>query len=145
MPNNKQNHLYVFVKGNKGKGGYEITDTDFNPIHSDVVENGETASPYLMDLQAIEKSLEYIIDNKGNNGIPNEPVIFIFTTFENNYHVAAGIKEPLRKEMKKFMKNFSQLKRNLIRPGIASHDEVKCYWIPDNFENRIEDVKRLLD
>jgi hypothetical protein len=142
---NKQNHLYVFVKGNKGIGGYEITDTDFKPIHSDIVEKQDTPSPPLMDLKAIEKSLEYIKDNRGKNTIPKKPVIFIFTTFENNYHVAAGLKAPQTKEMKQFKKNLNQLKKDLIRPDVAPHDEVKCYWIPDNFENRIEDVKELLD
>jgi hypothetical protein len=142
---NKQNHLYVFVKGHKGKGAFEITDSDFNVKHTDVVEGKETTSPFLMDLKAIERCLEYIRDNRGNKVIPHEPVVFIFTTFENNYHVASGIKDPNKYEMKTFSKKYTQLRKDLVRKNKNQHDEVKCYWIPDNFENRIEDVKKLLD
>jgi hypothetical protein len=144
MSNNKHNHLFVFVKGNKGKGAFEITDSDFNQQHAASIDEGQTL-PYLMDLKAIEKSLEYIKDNRGKNGIPKEPVIFIFTTFETNYKVAAKIIKPQKNEMKNFMENFIRLKKYLERKNINQHDEVKCYWIPDNFENHMEAVKKLLD
>lgn len=99
----------------------------------------------LMDLKAIEKSLEYIKDNRGNNGLPEEPVISIFTTYENNYHVATGLKKPKKEERKQFLETLNKLKDDFARQGQAQHDEIKCYWIPDNFENCIEDVKKLLD
>lgn len=146
MSNNKQNHLYVFVKGRKGKGAFEITDSDFHPKYTDAVKDqNNTTPPFLMDLKAIEKSLEYVRNNRGNGVIPEDPVIFIFTTFENNYHIATTLKTPQTDEMKEFMKNFAQLKKDLARQQVFQHDEVKCYWIPDNFENRIDDVKKLLD
>jgi hypothetical protein len=143
MSKNKSNNLYVFVKGNKGKGAFEITDSEFKPVHSAIV-NENNISPHLMDLKAIEMSLEYIRDNRGKDGLPDQPVTFIFTTFENNYHIAAELKEPKEHNTIKFKKRFDKLKNALLRDGMDSHDEVKCYWIPDNFENRIEDVKKLL-
>lgn len=145
MSKNNPNSLYVFVKGNKGKGAFEITNSQFEAIHSGIVEDKKIFSPLLMDLNAIIKSLEEIRDNRGKDGFPNQPVIFIFTTYENNYHIAAGLKETEgNKKTAEFKKNYDQLKVAFYRNGVKPHDEVKCYWVPDNFENRIEKVKQLL-
>jgi hypothetical protein len=37
------------------------------------------------------------------------------------------------------------VQEDFSRPGNGLRDEIKCYWIPDDFENLIEDVKKLLD
>jgi len=143
MPN-KQNQLFVFVKGNKGIGGFEITDTNFEPKHSDVVESQTDEPAISMDRRAIESSLEYIKANRGKNSIPSNPVIYIFTTFENNYHVVIGDKESKSEKSKIFMEKLNKLKNDFKRPGIGNNDEVKCYWIPKNFHNCMEDVNQLL-
>lgn len=146
MSINKQNHLYVYVKGHKGRGAFVVTDSHFNPQYSEpiVAEEDSKQTPLLMDLKAIERSLEYIKDNRGKGTIPKEPVISVFTTYENNYHVASGLKKPQTEEMKEFIRTLKKLKTEFIRPGQKQRDEIKCYWIPDDFENRIVDVKILL-
>lgn len=147
MSKNKKNHLYVFVKGRKGKGAFEITDSDYEPQHIEPVEiEGESElPPSTMDLKAIEKSLEYIKEHRGSDRVPKEPVISIFTTYENNYHVASGLKKPQTPDRIQFKQALEKLQEDFARPGQGQHDEIKCYWIPDDFENCIEDVKKLLN
>lgn len=147
MSKNKENHLYVFVKGRKGKGAFEITGSDYEPRYKESVEiEGEPElPPSTMDLKAIEKSLEYIKEHRGRDGVPKEPVISIFTTYENNYHIASRLKKPKRPDRIRFRKALEKLQEDFARPGQGQHDEIKCYWIPDDFENRIEDVNKLLD
>lgn len=147
MPKNKQNQLYVFVKGRKGRGAFEITDSNYEPKHKESVEieGKPELSPSTMDLKAIEKSLEYIKEHRGNDGVPAEPVVSIFTTYENNYHVASGLKKPQTSERIQFKQALEKLQEDFARPGQGQHDEIKCYWIPDDFENHIVDVKDLLD
>lgn len=144
---NKKNHLYVFVKGHKGKGAFEITDSDYQPQHIDtVIEEGRSdISAPLMDLKAIEKSLEYIKDHRGNDGLPDEPVISIFTTYKTNYYVAAGLNEPQTDDVRKFKQTLAKLQADFVRAGQKQHDEVRCFWVPDNFGNHFDDVKKLLD
>jgi hypothetical protein len=144
------NKLYLFVKGRSGRGAFEITDAQFNPLYEQIVEPlltkiGEKLSPCHTDLKAIEAGLEYIKLNRGKNGLPQQPVIFIFTTYENNYHIAAGLKEAHKEPLKNFKKNLDSLKLDLKRSGIHSNDDIKFYWIPDDFENRITNVNELLN
>jgi hypothetical protein len=90
--------------------------------------------------------LEYVKNNRGQNRLPDQPVIFIFTTFENNYHLAIQEKNPKNqnKDTMEFRKRFDGFKRDFHRNNVNLGDEVKCYWIPENFENRMENVKKLL-
>lgn len=145
-----QNKLYVFVKGRTGRSAFEITDAHFHPLHEEVIESllnkkGEKLSPYHTDLKAIEASLEYIKHNRSNNGLPSQPCVFIFTTYENNYHVASGLKNALKEPLQSFKQNIDKLKIDLRREGINSNDHVKFYWIPDDLENRIANVNQLLN
>lgn len=140
---NKKNLLYVFVKGHKGRGAFEIMNSAYKSQHKDSVSKS-LASPIYMDLKAIEASLKYIKDHRGENHIPQNPVIFIFTTYEVNYEVASDKKVPKKPEMIQFKKTLEKLRDEFKRPHQKQRDEIKCYWIPDNFENHIEDVKKLL-
>lgn len=142
---NNKNHLYVFVKGRKGKGAYEVTDKEYKLKYKGEIESEEKLPPSTMDLRAIEKSLEYIKECRGKNGVPAEPVVSIFTTYENNYHVASGLKKPKKPERIRFTQALEKLRGEFSRPGNKLLDEIKCYWIPEGFENCIKDVNELLD
>jgi hypothetical protein len=65
--------------------------------------------------------------------------------YENNYHVAAGLKEAHKEPLKNFKKHLDSLKFDLKRSGINSNDGVKFYWIPDDFENRVTNGNELLN
>lgn len=144
----KENTLYIFVKGLLGKCAYEIYNAKFEPLHHEVIEGladkGNKLSPYSTDLEAIKAGLKYVKENRGQDGLAEQPSIFIFTTYENNYHIAVGLKNAQKEPLKKFKHDLDTLILDLRRNGKNKDDNVKFYWIPDDFENRIENVKNLL-
>ena len=145
-----ENSLYIFVKGRAGKAAFEITDEKFNCLHYQINEpllNKEGGKIFHghADLKAIEASLEYLVANRGKNGIPELPSIFLFTTYELHYHIAVGLKKPRNDILINFKENIEKLKDRLHRNSVSSFDDVKFYWIPEGFENRFEHVNQLLD
>jgi hypothetical protein len=143
MSKNKDNKLYVFVKGFKEKGAFEITDSHFTPIQDRIIMGEKNEDPQSMDRKAILKSLEYIKNNRSK--FPEHPVIFIFTTYENNYDIALGKKNTNRKATKDFQENYKKLQDYFFRPEVKLNDEVKCFWIPKHFTNRMEEVTKFLE
>lgn len=149
MPKNK-NDYFVFVKGNQGKFAYEITDHTFKPLHEEIQYNlsdinGKPLFALYTDLLAINDSLKYIKSNPRK--FSKNPNIFIFTTYENNFHVFMGLKKPKVQEMKNQFNLFQQQKKNLIRLDIGKNeadDNVKIYWIPKGFENRMTYVENII-
>lgn len=140
-----ENSIYIFVKGNKGRFAYEITDYQFNTLHSDVDKNltnqdGSELWQNSADFEAMIASLKYIVSHKGTNGIPDKPIIFVFTTFENNYQVASEIKKP--NATYKYKTQLEHLEKQLSR-GVPDPD-VRYHWIPNNFQDRMSFVKELL-
>jgi hypothetical protein len=141
-----ENVIYIFVKGNKGKFASEITDSNFVSLHTIVKRDlldgkKERMSAIHADIQAMIITLEYIKENRGKNKIPSEPVTFIFTTFENNFHIANQLKNP--DKCKDKIKQIDKIKSDLAR-SISDKDQVKVYWIPKDFKNRMEKVEQLL-
>lgn len=143
MSKNKDNKLYVFVKGFKEKGAFEITNSNFSPIHDEIIEGEKNENPQSMDRKAILESLKYIKNNK--NKFPENPVIFIFTTYENNYDIALGKKNTNKETTRDFKENYKKLQKHFFRQKVKLKDEVKCFWIPKHFTNRMEEVTRFLE
>lgn len=137
-----ESKLYVFVKGFKGKGAFEITDANFTPITDQIIEGEQNESPQSMDRKAILSSLEYIKNNAKK--FPKDPVIFIFTTYENNYEIATARKDALVKNTQDFVATYKTLQNHFFRPQVKLKDEVKCFWIPKHFNNRMEEVTNFL-
>ena len=146
-----ENTVYVFVKGNKGKCAYEITDTFGAVLHSqrfDDLKDDQNKPLYQShsDWLAVIKSLEYVRDNRGNNNIPTEPMIFIFTTYENNYFVATGLMKRNADASKMYMGEIYNLKSQLQRDKQikTADDNVKFQYLPDGFDNKMDEVDKLL-
>ncbi|HAT1811122.1 TPA: hypothetical protein I8Y95_000598 [Legionella pneumophila] len=138
--------IYIFVKGNKGKFAYEITDNNFEILYQNrddhvLNDKNEELSPIHSDVKAMIASLEYVKNHRGKNGIPENPVSFLFTTFENNFHIANKLKTA--DKCKAGMKEIDKIKVALAR-SLIDKDQVKVFWIPKNFENKMEDVEKLL-
>ncbi len=49
--------------------------------------------------------------------MPKEPVISIFTSFENNYQVASGIKKPQKEHIKEYVRKIEFFKSDLRKFG----------------------------
>ena len=95
---NEENKIYIFVKGNKGKYAYIITNKNFDKIHSVLQKevkdkDGNALYPIQSDREAMIKSLKYIIENESNN-IPDNPIVHLITNLETNYEVAVGVEKP---------------------------------------------------
>lgn len=136
--------LYVFVKGNKGVGGFLITGPDFEEIHKDTVDGDSHTHQLYMDLSAMEKSLEYIIAHRGKDQIPKQPVVCIYTTFENNYEVMSPDPTmPREEEMKQIKQKLDSLKK-VINKDRQKKDGVKYYWVPNEFEMHFDELEHLL-
>ena len=105
------------------------------------MDNGKPTAPIESDFLAIEDSLEYVDQNRGNGAIPLKPVVKIFTNYENNYDVCAKLKQPDKFAQK--LKSINQLKTHLARYA-GDRDQVKFHWIPKKFKNRMEDVDDFL-
>lgn len=143
--------VYVFVKGNKGKCAYEVTDTFGTVIQSQIFDNlkDDQGAPLYQshsDWLAAIKALEFIRDNRGRSKVPEEPMIFIFTTYENIYHIASTLKNPCADSSKKYLDKINELKPQLTRKSkIKSVDEnVKFQYLPASFENKMDEVDQLL-
>jgi hypothetical protein len=137
--------IFVFGKGNKGRCGYLICDNDFKVMHENIEEDllnkqGEMKAPALTDYDAIIKSLEYIRDHRGRQNIPLKPVVFLFTSFENTYHVCSTLKNVDRQKehMIEFKNKVESLLKQLQR--MPYDDNVKFLYIPNKFENRMLDL-----
>lgn len=142
-----QDVVYIFVKGNKGRFAYEITDHKFKDIYQSVKtdilnDKNEKMYPINTDMQAMLESLNYVKDNRGKNKIPIHPVVFLFTTFELNFHVANALKNPDKN--KENVKELEGIKKELAR-SFFDRDQIKIYWIPKDFENRMGYVEKLLE
>lgn len=140
------NRVYSFVKGNKGKAGFLITDNNFNVLHSDVVESithcGTQYSPLHSDYKAVIESLNYLIVNRGKNSIPLAPVVFIFTNTENNYQIAIDKAKPRKPEVEEFKRQINNLVNNLKR---TTHDNnVKFVYVPKNFKDLMPSLESLI-
>jgi hypothetical protein len=139
--------IYIFVKGNKGRGAFVITNSTGIPLCQKIVEDLETElSPIHADWAVINKALEYVKVNINKNGIPKEPVIFVFTTYENVYQVLAHIKNPESDKYKRYFKQTEDLKKLLERRslGVKIDDNVKFQYVPEGFVNKIPDLVRML-
>lgn len=146
---NNSSTIFVFGKGHKGRCGYLICDNDFKPICQNIEEGllndkGELKAPANSDYDAIIKSLEYIRDNRGNSSIPSSPVVFLFTSFENTYHVCSKIKkaDPDKTHMVDYVKNIRGIMLQLQRA--PRDDNVQFLFIPKKFENHMELVDEML-
>jgi len=144
------NKLYVFVKGNKDIGAFVITGPDFSEIHKDTVDGAGKASTHqlYMDLLAMEASLEYIANRRGEYPITEQPVVCIYTTFENNYEVLIpGPTKPREDAMVAMKQKLDNLK-DTINQGRKKPDGVKYLWIPNDIERHLErimdDVQQLI-
>ncbi|KTD02021.1 hypothetical protein [Legionella feeleii] len=137
--------IFVFVKGNKAKFAYEITDSHFNELHhyikANQSNNGKPTSPIESDFLAIEDSLFYIKQNRGNGFIPANPVVKVFTSYEKNYEICSTLNKPDKFSQK--LKSINQLKNSLARFQ-GDRDQVKFHWLPKKFKNCMEDVDNFL-
>lgn len=146
---NNSSTIFVFGKGNKGRCGYLICDNDFRFIYQNIEEDllntkGEPKAAANSDYDAIIKSLEYIRDNRGKNSVPSSPVVFLFTSFENTYHVCSKIKraDPDKEHMVDYVKSIRSIMLQLQRA--PRDDNVKFLFIPKKFENHMELVDEML-
>lgn len=140
------------MKGKKGRGGYIITNSSCEPVHKQVVENLKNEKgdlwPVHTDWEAINASLEYVRDTRGSNKIPANPTIFLFTTYENAFHILSdqkNIRESKKSEV--YFNKTKSLMKELHREKIpySKDDNVKFFWIPEGFINRVPDVVELLN
>lgn len=143
--------IYIFIRANQGRGAYEITNVNGITLHNEILnvlldKEQNQLKPLYVDWEVIIKSLEYVRDNRNKKGIPGEPTIFIFTTFENNYHIATKIKNHNNENFKNYLKTINILKQQLKRSSsiLKEDDNIKFHYIPDNFENKMEQVNALL-
>ena len=146
---NNERALYVFVKGNLGRGAYIITDSKGNQLQAKVLEDlndesGKMLGPYRTDRDTLINSLEFIRDNRNKNGIPEKPIIFAYSTFENNYHMSSDLKDRVKAESKDFFDKILQLKQQLDRRLPNKDESIKFYYIPEGFNNKMDDVNQLL-
>ncbi|MFI4938295.1 MAG: hypothetical protein ACHQJ6_07300 [Candidatus Berkiellales bacterium] len=148
-----QNVIYVFVKGNKGRGAYYISNHDQHvELHSDVledlIEDGKELNSTQSDFETIIHSLKYIGENQGKNNTPKKPAIFIYTSFESVYGGANPNKERGSPEERKYetkgrFDRFSALRSKLLRENKIRKAEV--YFVPDTFINEIKKASSLLN
>jgi len=132
--------LYVFVKGHKGVGAFAITGSDFHEIYNNVVEKENETHQHYMDLHAIEEGLDYIVRNRGKNQIPKQPVVCIYTTYENIYDVLSqGHKSTDKDKYKKITDKLEKFK-DTINKNRAQKDGVKYFWIPANVEKHLDKI-----
>lgn len=140
--------LYIFVKGHKGVGAFTITGSDFQEIYNCIVEKENDTHQHYMDLHAIEESLDYVIRNRGKGSIPKQPVVCIYTTYENIYDVLSlGPKNPDKEKYKQITEKLEKFK-GVINKDRLQKDGVKYFWIPRNVEKHldkiIDDLKQAL-
>lgn len=138
--------IYAFVKGNKGKAGFLITDNNFNVLHKDVVESisidGTQYLPLYSDYKAVIACLNYLIANRGKNSIPLAPVVFIFTNTENNYQIAIDTVKARKPEIEEFKRQIDNLVNDLKR---TTHDNnVKFVYVPKNFKDLMPSLESFM-
>lgn len=132
--------LYIFVKGHKAIGAFSITGPDFKEIYSGIVEKEAETHQHYMDLHAIESGLDYIIKNRGKGQIPRQPVVCIYTTYENIYDVLSqGPKTPDKDKYKQITEKLEKFK-DIINKNRAQKDGVKYFWIPKDVEKHLEKI-----
>lgn len=150
MMSDNKNTVYIFVKGNKGRASYEITNVSGDVLHSTVIERIEDKSgaplwPIESDWVAIINGLKYVSDGRGVNSMPEQPIVFIFTTYENTYHVANHMKGTVKPKFSGFLDQYESIKKDLKRKSsVGRDDDVKMFWIPQGFVNRMDKVDELL-
>jgi hypothetical protein len=108
--------IYVYVKGHGGQYAYMILNHKYEPLYKSnrCITDVNPIALYA-DWQAMIASLEYINEHKGKANFPDLPVVTVFTSFENNYHVAAGIKQARSKDIKEMLREFNEAKKKLAR------------------------------
>ncbi|MFW2571281.1 hypothetical protein [Legionella sp. 29fVS95] len=151
MSNNSAT-VFVFVKGNLGRYGYLVSDCDFNILYEKVEEDilndeGIKKSPIHTDYEAIIKSLDYIYEHRGMDNIPSQPTIFLYTSFENNYHVCLTVKnaDPKKPHMVEYVEKIKSLVEKLQRTNKTNKDEdVKFLFLPKKFINQMDIVDEML-
>lgn len=138
-----------FVKGNKGKYAFEIKDREGKQLYISLKENVNDLQGMPMwqnntDFEAIIACLKFIKENRGKNKIPFDAAISIYTTFENNYQVACGIKKAQKENIKDYLKEIGYYKKVLRKYG-AKDDTVKIFFAPNNFTHHFDNIKELLN
>ena len=120
-----------------------IADYAFKELYRDDVESlTKGGNPLYSDYQAVVSSLNYIKNNRGSNSIPLEPVVFIFTNTENNYHISIKEKNANQPEVKRFKAEIHDLVSDLRRTN--SDNNVKFIYIPKNYINLMPDLETYL-
>lgn len=138
---NNPSDLFVFVKGNKGKCAYFISDNNFAELYKTVEDGihdaqGNPKPPAHTDYEALIKSLEYIEQHRGRGGIPGSPVVFVYSSVENNSHVFASLKNPnpSKTHMVEYVSKIKDLMGNLQR---KERDNIKFLFVPKKFKNQM--------
>lgn len=141
--------LLLIVKGTKGKYAFEIKNCKGEQLHIALKENvldpkGLHMWPNNTDFEAIIAGLNYIYANRGKNNIPVDSAILVYTTFENNYQVASGIKTARQENIKVYVEMIGMYK-NLLRKFGAKDDTVKILFAPNDFSHHFDNIEDLLN
>lgn len=141
--------LFVFVKGNLGRCAYLISDNNFNELYKTIEDDihtikGKPSPPAHTDYEAIIKSLEYIEEHRGVDNIPPNPVVFIYSNFENTYHLCSTLKNPnpAKTHMVEYVSKIKELMSDLKRSD--KDDNVKFLFVPKKFTNKMDVVDQIL-
>jgi len=155
-----KNSICILVKGYENIGGYhiEIKNEDYaNKINSNkIIKKDEmelnkySINPHATDFEAMIKSLKKIKNLEDDSAL-DDLSISIYTTYEENYmaaHKVAASKfnknvptETTEQYIKDYMKKLTDLKDELKCQSRQHGNKIKIYYVPDNFENKIGELK----